>query len=58
MRDPLGDERRGKEGARIVVIYIHTYTHTHTHTHTKERERKSVKEDGPPADNGERVVRC
>ena len=40
-RDPLGNERRGKEGTRIVVIYIHTYTHIHTHTHTKERERKS-----------------
>jgi hypothetical protein len=49
-------ERKGKEGTRIVVvIYIFT---TYTHTHTKERERKSVKEDGPPADNGERVVRC
>ena len=38
-RDPLGNERRGKEGTRIVVIYKHTYTHRHTHTHKRERER-------------------
>jgi len=38
------------------LLYI--YTHIHTYTHTHKRERESVKEDGPPADNGERVVRC
>ena len=52
-------ERKGRN-AYCCSIYIYTYTHTEREKERleRERERESVKEDGPPADNRERVVCC